>query len=198
MVQHMDIQKPDNYSDKDYKAFRFKLGSQYTSKKELEEICMTLAHLPTKEASEILDEFKKTERGGDVEWLDCAIEENKFLLLSPENEQERRDFIAIKLIGEIFDKIVELQCQTDGYQLCIIKNEIRLQALGKLQSENQIDHEIAALNEVMKCNKQKINDIQQSILLEEKIEDEIRASIVSEKYKKLDPMDLVDFHHDGE
>ncbi|MBU0713118.1 hypothetical protein KKA87_14535, partial [bacterium] len=98
MVEHKDIQNPEDYGAKHYAKFRYLLFSDETSREELEEICMTLAHLPTDEARQILDEFKNSERAGEVGWLDCAIEENMFNYLSPENEQEERDFLALKMV----------------------------------------------------------------------------------------------------
>jgi len=38
---------PEDYSAKDYAKFRYLLFSDETPREELEEICMTLAHLPT-------------------------------------------------------------------------------------------------------------------------------------------------------
>jgi len=85
MTEHKDIQNPEDYSEKDYQRFRYLLTSDDTPVEELEEICMTLAHLPTEEAKKILAEFKNSERAEEVGWLDFAIEENETWYLSPNN-----------------------------------------------------------------------------------------------------------------
>ncbi len=78
MPAHKDIQNPDKFSEAHYRYFEVKLLSKETTKEELEDICMTLAHLPTKEAQDLLEKFKKSERAKEVKWLECAIDEGKF------------------------------------------------------------------------------------------------------------------------
>ena len=80
MTKHKSIQKPEDYNDKDYQEFHDKLFSSSTPKSELEEICMTLAHLPTKKAQYLLKYFSESDRANEVEWLEFAIEEGQFWL----------------------------------------------------------------------------------------------------------------------
>ena len=91
MPEHKPIQNPDNYSDKDYQKFHDKLFSSSTTKAELEEICMTLAHLPTKKAQELLNYFNKSDRASEVEWLEFAMQEGQFHYLSVKNEEEEEE-----------------------------------------------------------------------------------------------------------
>jgi len=81
MTEHKDIQNPDDYTDKDYDVFEMKLFSQFTSVEQLEEICMTLAHLPTKRAQELLDEYFAI--GVQVVWLANPKRQEVFVYHSP-------------------------------------------------------------------------------------------------------------------
>ncbi len=78
MAEHVDIQNPKDFSDKDYKKFHDILFSPSTTVPELEKICMLLAHLPTKKAQDLLKYFQKSDRAKEVVWLDIAIEEGQF------------------------------------------------------------------------------------------------------------------------
>ena len=199
MTEHKDIQNPEDFSESKYQEFRYKLTDEFTSAEELKEICMTLAHLPTKEAQDLLDEFKHSDRAKEVEWLECAIDEGSFWLLSPGNEQEERDFLAVKMIGEIDDHVVEIMGKIDVYKLEIDKYNIRVEAL-KMIPENEIEtkYDISALQNLIQMNEGKIEKLQREILLEEKVHQKIRALIKTERYKKLDPMDISDIHLNGE
>ncbi len=199
MVEHKDIQNPADFSAKDYQKFRYLLFSDDTSKEELEEICMTLAHLPTKEAKDLLEKFKTSERAGEVEWLECAIDENEFYYLSPENEQEERDFLAVKLIGEKDDRIVDLMTECDEHELAIRKFEIELAALRELLPDNpELEHNISAIHDAVLIEQSRLEEDRQQIELEERIQRKIRTSIQTERYKNLDPLTISEFHLNGE
>jgi len=199
MVEHKDIQNPEDYSAKHYAKFRYLLFSDETPREELEDICMTLAHLPTEEARQILDEFKNSERAGEVGWLDCAIEENMFHYLSPENEQEERDFLALKMVGEKDDYIVELMGECDTHSLRIHKYEIEMEALEQLLPDDlELKYSISAIHDLLIMEKNHLEEAEQQIEIEEKIRMKIKESIQTERLKNLDPMDIRDFHFDGE
>jgi hypothetical protein len=78
MKKEKDIYQQDDFSEEDLKTFEAKLFSPSTPVSELGTICMTLAHLPTRESLKLLKRFKKSERGKEVIWLDSAIEECRF------------------------------------------------------------------------------------------------------------------------
>ncbi|MDD5766545.1 MAG: hypothetical protein PHW79_09915 [Candidatus Marinimicrobia bacterium] len=199
MVEHKDIQNPKDYSEKDYQRFDYLLFSDDTPQKELEEICMMLAHLPTKEAKDLLEKFKNSERAGEVDWLECAIDENEFNYLSPENDQEERDFLALKMVGEKDDLIVHLLGECDKHEYHIQKYEIELAALRELLPENpDLDSNISAIHDIIVWEKGHLEESGQQIEIEEKIKAKIRASIQTERLKNLDPMDIEHFHFDGE
>lgn len=199
MVEHKDIQNPEDFSAEDYARFRYLLTSDDTPTEQLEDICMTLAHLPTEEAQQLLDEFKNSERAGEVGWLECAIEENQFHFLMPENEQEERDFLALKLIGEKDDLIVNLMGECDKHRYRIQKYEIEKEALERLLPKNpDLKYDISAIHDILIWEKSRLQELEQQIEKEEKVQKQIRASIKTEKLKNLNPMDIKDFHFDGE
>ena len=203
MTQHKDIQDPKNFSEAHYKFFEIKLFSAETSKEELEDICMTLGHLPTKEAQDLLEKFKQSERSKEVEWLECAIDEGKHWYLSPTNEQEERDYLALKILNLKDDEVVELMGKKDEHDFSIRKMNIELEALEKLakgKDENKEDlkYRIIALQELIKIESTNLKEVEKEIELQEKIREKIKQSIKTERYKDLDPMYMNEVHFDGE
>lgn len=87
MVEHVSIQKSEDFSDKDYKKFHDILFSPSTTVSELEKVCMLLAHLPTKKVQDLLKYFQKSDMAHEVEWLDIAIEEGEFHYSCSKDEQ---------------------------------------------------------------------------------------------------------------
>ena len=203
MTEHKDIQDPKKFSEAHYRYFEAKLFSKETTKEELEDICMTLGHLPTKEAQDLLDKFQKSERAKEVEWLECAIDEGKHWYLSPTNEQEERDYLALKILNLKDDEIVELMGKQNEHNFQIRKMNIELEAMEKLvkeKDENKEDlkYRIIALQELIKIEITKLEEVDKEIELQEKIQEEIKQSITTERYKDMDPMYMNDVHFDGE
>ncbi len=205
MTQHKDIQDPKNYSEMHYKYFEAKLFSKDTTREELEEICMTLAHLPTKEAQDLLDKFSKSKRANEVEWLECAIDEGKHWYLSPTNEQEERDYLALKMLQMKDDEIVELMGKRDEHDFQIQTMTIELQAFEKLAKEknnqnedNDLKYRIIALQDLIKMKTASLEEAEKEIELQEKIQKKIKQSITTKRYKDVDPMSMNEIHFDGE
>ena len=203
MTQHKDIQDPKNYSEMHYKYFETKLFSKDTTKEELEDICMTLGHLPTKEAQDLLDKFKQSERAKEVEWLECAIDEGKHWYLSPTNDQEERDYLALKILNLKDDEIVDLMLKRDEHDFSIRKMNLELEAIEKLAKEKSTDKEdikyrIIALQELIKIESTNLKEAEREIEFQEKIREKIRQSITTERYKDIDPMYMNEVHFDGE
>jgi len=205
MTQHKDIKDPKNYSEMHYKYFEAKLFSKDTTREELEEICMTLAHLPTKEAQDLLDKFSKSKRANEVEWLECAIDEGKHWYLSPTNEQEERDYLALKMLQMKDDEIVELMGKRDEHDFQIQTMTIELQAFEKLAKEknnqnedNDLKYRIIALQDLIKMETASLEEVDKEIELQEKIQKKIKQSVTTKRYKDVDPMSMNEIHFDGE
>jgi len=205
MTTHKDIQNPDNFNIKDYQKWEYLLFDDETSSEVLEDIVMTLAHLPTQQAQDLLDKFKHSENAHKVEWLEPAIDEGKLWLLSPTNEKEERDMKALKLYFKKENEIVELmgECNKHAYNIELMT--IELEALNQLQQDKpdeaqveDIKCRIIALNDLMKMEQNRLNEAKQEIAVLERINEKIKGSIKTERYKKLKAWDVDGFHFDGE
>jgi len=205
MTEHKDIQDPKKYSKKDYDKFEYLLFAEDTSTDVLKDIIMTLAHLPTKRAQDLLARFKETDTAEEIEWLEPAMEEGKMWTIWPETEQEERDMTALKIYHEKNDHIVKLigKCQVSEYR--INKNEIELEALQKLQEEKlskeekeNIKYRIMAIETEIQIEKNNLDETNIEIALQEKINKKIKESIKTVRYKNLESWDIAGFHFDGE
>ena len=205
MTQHKDIQDPKNYSEMHYKYFEAKLFSKETTKEELEDICMTLGHLPTKEAQDLLEKFSKSKRADEVEWLECAVEEGKHWYLSPTNEQEERDLIAHKLANECKDQILTKLSEIENIKFKMLQLEVKYKAImdyiGNVKNpekETYLQLEVGGYEQQISLMKNKIYKLEEEIETQEKIKKILRNSIVTDKFKQLKPGDKVGWFFDGE
>ncbi|QTA87741.1 hypothetical protein [Desulfonema magnum] len=195
MAEHKDIQEPEDYTEADYMEFERKLFSPLVQKSELEDICMTLAHLPTKQAQDILIRFRESRRASEVEWLDCAVEEGDFLYLSPTNEQEERDYLALKVMQEMWDETIELQVKHDEVRLELDMLEIRYEAIKSLVKKGEIEEtEAIGLENYKIFRTSEMETLARDISVKEKIFDQIKASIRTAKYKEVDPTSMRHVH----
>lgn len=205
MAEHKELQNPENFSEKDYQKFEYLLFSEDTPTKVLEEIVMTLAHLPTKRAQDLLERFSKTDQAAEIEWMEPALDEGKAWFLWPQNEHEDRDMIALKLYHKKNDHIVELTAQLDVCEFRIKNYEIELETLRQLQEEklsknekDDIGYRIIALDDMLRMEKNRLQETKLEIAIQEKINDKIIGNIKTERYKKLSAEEIMGFHFDGE
>lgn len=205
MMNHKDIQDPDNFSDKDYKKWDYLLFDDETSSEQLKDIVMTLAHLPTQRAQDLLEKFTNSNRAHEVEWLEPAMDEGKFWTTSPRDEKEERDMMALKLYFRKQDTIVELMGECDKYEYNINLMKIEMEALEQLEqdelNENQqedIKYRKSALHDLIIMEKSHLEEAKKDITVLEKISEKIIGSITTERYKDLQPWDIDGFHFDGE
>lgn len=205
MMNHKDIQDPENFSDKDYKKWDYLLFDDETSSEQLKDIVMTLAHLPTQRAQDLLEKFTNSNRAHEVEWLEPAMDEGKFWTISPRDEKEERDLMALKLYFRKQDTIVELMGECDKYEYNINLMKIEMEALEQLEqdelNENQqedIKYRKSALHDLIIMEKSHLEEAKKDITVLEKISEKIIGSITTERYKDLQPWDIDGFHFDGE
>jgi hypothetical protein len=187
MTQHIEIQNPEEYT---------LLFTDDTDKEKLEEICMTLAHLPTAEAAALLAKFNEHIRAKEVEWLTCAIEENQYHHLTPCNEQEERDFLALKVIQEMEDHVIDLEVEYDKEDLGWQKNKIKLEAIKSLVAEDELSESASYYDNEMPCQKNRMIELRNEIETQEKIIQAIKRSIQTERYKKVNSMTMQHYHFD--
>ncbi|UCH98371.1 MAG: hypothetical protein JSV88_16430 [Candidatus Aminicenantes bacterium] len=195
MTGHKNTLKRDEFTEEEYQEFEMKLFSSLATVSELERICMTLAHLPTKHAQDLLKRFKESDRAHEVKWLDMALEEGEFHYLSPGNEQEERDYLALKVMQEIEDEILELQIKCDEFKLDLDKMEIKQEAVRELIKKGELDaDEELGFHDVNVWIQSNIDELHQQIMVKEKTFNQVKESIKTERYKDVDPQVMRDIH----
>lgn len=205
MTKHKAIQNPENFSEKDYKRFEYLLFAKDTPTDILEEIVMTLAHLPTKQAQDLLQRFKESDNAHKVDWLEPAMDEGKALYIWPETDQESDDLMALKLYHKKEDHIIAQMGEVERLEYQIKHYEIELKALKAVQKESRskekkedIGYRISALTDLITIHKSKLEEIKNDIEIEEKVNKKIKQSIKTKRYKNLSASDISGFHFDGE
>ncbi|NIM13257.1 MAG: hypothetical protein GTO45_14185 [Candidatus Aminicenantes bacterium] len=195
MGKNKDIYKKDEFSEQDYKEFERRLFSSSTSVSELQRICMTLAHTPTKKAQDLLKLFTESDRAHEVGWLALAAEEQEFHYLSPENEQEERDYLALKVLQELQDELVQLDIQLNEAKVDLDKMEIRYEAVRELVKKGELEEvDEAGVHDAMVVFKARCEELAEEIEFKDKIFDQVKESIKTEKYKDVDPMSMRNVH----
>lgn len=205
MTAHKDIQNPDDFNDQDYKRWDYLLFDEQTDQEQLKEIVMTLAHLPTQGAQELLHKFSQSPRAREVEWLDCAIDEGHYLLLCPDNETEDRDLKALKLMFQMDDRIIEQMGTVEECNFRIDMKKIELKAMEKLLSgdfsENELDEiklRMVVLHDLLIMDESQLNQAEMTIRIDERIRDQIEDNITTKRYKQMDKSDLEGLHFHGD
>ncbi len=166
---------------------------------------MALAHLPTKRARDLLAKFNESDIAEEVEWLEPAMDEGKSLYIWPENDQEERDMMALKLYHKNNDQIIELMGEVDVSEYKIKQHEIELTALEKLQKEKlskdekeDIKYRMITIIDMIKMEGNHLAETKKDTAVQEKINKKIKEGIKTERYKNLEPWDISGFHFDGE
>jgi len=205
MTEHKSIQDPKKYRKSDYEKFEYLLFAEDTPVEILKDIVMTLAHLPTKQAQDLLGQFKKNDRAVEVEWLEMAINEGKTLYMWPENDQEEKDMMAVKLYNKISAQIIELMGEADVNEFKRKQYEIELVALEKLQNEKlskneneDIKYRVIAIKDLIKMEENHLDKIKKEITVQDKIIKKIKEGITTERYKNIEQWDIYGFSFDGE
>ena len=78
-------------AQKDYEKFEYQLFAEDTPTEMLKDIVMTLPHLPTKRAHDLLARFNETDTAEEIEWLEPAIDEGMSLYNRSYNTNERNN-----------------------------------------------------------------------------------------------------------
>jgi len=98
---------PNDYTPAELKSWITKLLAPNTPEEELKRIAMTLAHLDNPEALRALEEFRQSPRAEEVEWIDMAVDESSYFVLSPSNEREQKDYIRVELWQEYEEELLD-------------------------------------------------------------------------------------------
>jgi hypothetical protein len=187
MTEHLPIQDPDDYSPEDLMRLAEQLFSPLSTVVELERVCMTLAHLPTPDAQDLLTRFQASPRAKEVSWLECAMDEGRYHLLSPQNDLEEREYLTLKVMQELTDECTELEMKRDAVHLAVEKCEIRLGALQALAAAGKYDPiEAVGYADGIALDRAELEVLNREIELKEAMIDYLRASIATPKYRNVD------------
>jgi hypothetical protein len=197
---------PTDYTPAELKLWITKLNDPRTPEEELKRITMTLAHLDNPEALRALEEFRKSPRAEEVEWLDLAIEESSYFVLSPSNEREQKDYIRVELWQEyeeeLYDKMAQRDAAEAHKQQLEVEKEFLEAAAAKAPNESirlqlmlrhsGIDHQILmAENDRM--------NLEEEIAGLEFIVEQIEKAVESPIYRKQGKREIgVHIHRDCE
>ncbi len=189
MTEKKCCYQQEDITDLQYHEMEKKLFSSSTSVSDLEKICMTLAHIPTQHAQNLLNRFKNSDRAQELDWLDEAVEEGQYHYLSPQDDQEERDYLALKVMQEMEEEIIDLQIKHDEAKLDFDKMAIKQEAVIDLVKKGELDesHEIG-FHDINIMLTSRIEELSQDIIVKEKTLKRIKKSIKTERYKNLDPM----------
>lgn len=199
MTEHLSIQDPEEYSPEDMMRMAEALFAPLTPVEELERICMTLAHLPTEDAQALLARFKDSPRADEVSWLECAIDEGAYHMLTPRDELERREFLTLKVIEDLTDEIIDLEHEQDQVDLRREKTEIRLSAMAALAEAGRMNADrLAAPRSDIEQAERRLDELARVIKEREAMIELLRASITTPRYRNVNPLAVRSIHLDGE
>lgn len=196
-----DFEEPE-YSDADIKQWIRELFDPNTSREELQRHAMTLAHIRKLEALQALEIFKKSSRGKEVEWIDCAIEECIFGLLSPETDEEEEDYIRVELWRRYEEEMVDLDGRIDAASTRIVQLQVEKMFLQSVQpkvSEGAvalaIRERLQTMDDEIECEENTIEEMKEKMTCLEFLNAEIEKAIRSPFYREYGKQHIgVDMH----
>lgn len=181
----------EDYTPKDLKKWIQGLFDPDTPKGDLERNAMTLAHIRQPEALRALEEFKKSSRGKEVGWIDCAIEECIFGLLSPENERDEKDYMRVELWQHYEDELFEMQekleaAETRKEQLDVEKEflESIVETAPEGQPKLAVLGSLGGIDNLILLEENNIMNLKLEIEGQEYLVEEIEKAIESPFYRK--------------
>ena len=179
-------QKHDETSG-EFSRFEAELNSPDTPGACLKQICMTLAHMDSSEAQELLARFKESKRAKEVPWLDMAIDEGGFIHMEPRDEEEEKDYLALKMVQEMNDQLTDLGIELSEARLNLRKSRIEEAAIRELVRANELQdhHESVARNTRIELESS-IVALSDHIERKEKVMNRIHQSIRTQKYLELE------------
>lgn len=155
---------PPDFTPSDLKSWITRLHDPRTTQEDLKRIVMELAHANHPEALQALEQFRESPRAQEVEWVEQAIAECTYGVLSPSNEREEKDYLRVELWQEyeeeLFDKMAQREAAVVHKQQLEVEKEFLAKAMAAAPNEDirlqvmarhsGIDHQIImAENEVM-------------------------------------------------
>lgn len=103
-----------DFTPAELKSWITKLNDRRTPPEELKRIVMELAHANHPEALQALEQFRESPRAKEVEWIEQAIDECNYGVLSPSNEREEKDYLRVELWQEYEEELFDKMGQRDA------------------------------------------------------------------------------------
>lgn len=162
-----------------------------TSKEDLERNAMALAHTRQPEALRALEEFRNSSRAEKVGWIDCAIDECTWGLLSPENEREEKDYMRVELWQRYEDELLDLEGKLEAArdkkkQLELEKEFLESIAEQAPKGEPQLAilGRVGGMDNLSLLEENKIMNLQLEIVGQKFLVEQIEKAIESPIYRK--------------
>lgn len=103
-----------DFTPAELKSWITKLNDPRTTQEELKRIVMELAHIDHPEALQALEQFRASPRAEEVEWIEQAIDECTYGVLSPSNAREEKDYLRVELWQEYEEELYDKMAQRDA------------------------------------------------------------------------------------
>lgn len=197
---------PKDHTPAELKSWITKLHDPETPTEELKRIAMTLAHIDDPEALQALERFRESPRVHEVEWIECAVEEATFFLLSPDNEGEEKDYIRVELWQEYEDELFDKMSQRDAAQAhkeqLEVEKEFLEQAMAVAPDENvrrQLEARYYRIDPLIRQAEEDYKRFEDEIAGLEFIVEQIEKAVESPHYRTHGKRNIgVHYHRDCE
>ncbi len=124
-----------------------------------------------------------------------TLEDESEHFLSPQTEQEEQDYLALKVMQEIEDEIVELEVERSQLQVEFDKKTIEHEAAQALIQNGEIDaNDVQEILERRAQIELAMQDLQRKVRIKEKVLEQIKESIKTERYKIVNPVAMRNIH----
>lgn len=119
------------------------------------------------------------------------LEEDNDHYLAPQNEQEEQDYLALKVMQEVEDEIIELEVEHGQLQVIFEKKTIEYEAAQVLIDSQQLD--LTDAKELLEQREQleaQMQQLRRKIRIKEMVLEQIKESIKTERYKIVNPVTM--------
>ncbi|HAM88648.1 MAG: hypothetical protein US83_C0012G0003 [Candidatus Falkowbacteria bacterium GW2011_GWC2_38_22] len=164
-----------------------------------------LAHEGTKEAINKIEAYLKSEKDPEKkDYAEMALEECELFYYSPANEKEEEEFLLCYIIQEKEDYILELEMKIDrmsaGMDRFALEKKVHEKVLLKHKNKKE-DWKYFCLDDYVSMDRQKLEELKESIAYEKAWIAEAKKIITTARYKPCIPkrhLEHFDFDFDEE
>jgi hypothetical protein len=180
-----------NYTPQDLKRWIEELLDPNTLASELRETAMTLARTHHLEALRALEEFQRSPRGENAEWLEFAIAECLVKMLSPANEAEEKDYMRVELWQRYERELFEMEGKREAAEVRIRQLQVEkeflesIQELGETsQQKLAVQLELSGIDMIISLAENEIMNLDLEIEGQQFLFKQIERAIQSPIYRK--------------